>query len=66
MRIGVAIGAAVVGAVVVGGAVFYRLADVEHVGWRGGPEMLASGMGGLFAGGLAGLVIFIVALRWRG
>jgi hypothetical protein len=59
---------AIVGALVcfgvVGGAIFYRMADVGRVGLRGGPVMMAAGMGGLFGGGAVGLLVLVGLLRW--
>ena len=65
MRLLGAVGGTLVCALAVGGVVFYRMADVARVGLHGGPQMLAAGMGGLFTGGVVGVVVLIVLLRWK-
>ncbi len=39
------------------------MADVKTKGLHGGPATLAAAMAGLFGGGLAGLLVLILALR---
>lgn len=65
MRLLAAVGGALASFLAVGGSVFYRIADIGRAGWHGGPQMLSAGMAGLFAGGLAGLVVLIALLRIR-
>jgi hypothetical protein len=61
-RILVAIASAIAASCVVGGAVFYRMAE-RTGGLHGGPEVLSAAMAGLFAGGLAGLLVLVLVLR---
>jgi hypothetical protein len=65
-RIVVAIAGAAVVFCVVAIAVYYWIAEVAVHGWiHGGPVMLTGAMAGLFAGGLAAVVMLIFLLRRR-
>jgi hypothetical protein len=48
----------------VGGAIYYKIADVRVNGaLHGGPTTLAGAMAGLFGGGLAAMVVLVLLLR---
>jgi hypothetical protein len=65
-RVVAALAGAAVSFCVVAVLVYCWMADVRVNGFlHGGPAALTAGMAGLFSGGLAGVVVLVLLLRWR-